>query len=209
MRIGSLAALTLALAAASPLSAQQPSFGAGFILGAPTGALSSTSYPDTASEKYNGGVGGQFTISWPVDRSLAMRLNLSAITFDGTGSAPQTYNWNVQDSMFSIGGEAEVFMAGGSAERHLGTYLIGGLHADFERFAASNYDPTYFAATTLNKTRLAATAGIGHTFRTYGRLRWTLEGAFHKTLTDTSSDDSAGIGFPASDYLKFYGGFTF
>ena len=203
-----LSITALALASGMPLAAQTPHFGLGVIVGTPTGALNSTSYPDGSAETYNTGFGAQFTMSWPVDRNLALRLNVSGITFDGTGSAPHTYNWNVQDSVFSLGGEAELFLADGNAERHLGTYLIGGVHSDFERFSASDYDPTYFAATTVNKTRFAATVGLGHTFRSYGRYHWTLEAAYHKTLTGTDSNDLAGVGFPASDYLKFYAGFA-
>jgi hypothetical protein len=209
MKTWILAATTLALAAGLPLAAQEPHFGVGVILGAPTGALNSTSYPDQATEAYNSGLGAQFTVSWPVDPALAVRLNVSGITFDGTGSAPMTYNWNVQDSIFSLGSEAEIFLADGSADRHLGTYLIGGLHLDMERFAASDYDPSSWSATTVNKNRIAGTVGVGHTFRGRGWGRWTLEAAYHKTLTDTSSNDDAGVGFPASDYLKFYAGLEF
>lgn len=209
MRIWVLAATTLALAAGPALAAQEANFGLGLTLGVPTGALNSSSYPDGVTETYNSGVGAQFTVSWPVQPALAVRLNLSGITFDGTGSAPETYNWNVQDSIFSIGGEAEYFLPDGSASRHLGTYLFGGLHSDFERFAASDYDPSAFAATTVNKTRLAGTLGVGHTFRYYGRYKWSVEAAYHKTLTGTDSNDDAGVGFPAADYLKLYLGFAF
>jgi hypothetical protein len=210
-----LATTTLALAAGTPLLAQEPHFGLGVIVGIPTGGLSSTSYGPNASfgypsqEKYDTGLGVQFTVSWPVDRSLAMRLNVSAIGYSGTGSSPVTSNWNLQDDVFSLGGEAEVFLPDGNAMRHVGTYLIGGLHMDFERFSASDYDPSYFPATSVNKNRLALTAGIGHAFRSYGRYRWTLEAVYHKTLTETDSDNSAGVGFPASDNVKLYFGFGF
>ena len=209
MRIWMLAATTLALAAGIPLAAQDVNLGLGIMVGLPTGALDSTSYPDGATEAYSSGLGAKFTASWPVAHALAVRLNVSGITFNGTGSAPQTYNWNVQDSMFSVGGEAEYFLPDGSAERHLGTYLVGGLHSSFERFSASNYDPGFYPATTLEKTRLAATAGLGHTFRAYRRTRWSLEAVYHKTLTGTSSNDAALVGFPASDYVELYTGFVF
>jgi len=204
-----LAGTILVLAAGRPLAAQEVHYGVGLITGVPTGALSGSSYPDGSRETYDPGFGAQFTASWPLDRALALRLNLSGITFYGTGTAPQTFDWNLRESVFSVGGEAEVFMQDGSAPRHLGTYLIGGLHADFERFSASDYNPSFFSATTVNKTRLAATAGIGHTFRSYGRPRWSLEAAYHKTLTGTDSDNGAGVGFPAADYLKLYVGLAF
>lgn len=204
-----LATTTLVLAAGSPLAAQEPHFGLGVILGIPTGALNSTTYPDTSNEGYNAGLGVQFTVSFPVDRSLALRVNVSGITYDGTGSAPGFNNWNVQDAMFSIGGDAQFFLADGNANRNIGTYLIGGLHADFERFSASDYDPSFFAATSVDKTRMALVAGIGHTFRSYGRYRWTLEGVYHKTLTGTNTNDFAGVGFPASDSVQLYLGFSF
>ena len=209
-----LAVISLTLAAGAPLMAQEawggrPNFGLGLLVGVPTAALNSTSYGDGSTETYNTGVGAQFTLSCPVAPAAAVRLNVSGITFSGTGSAPQTYNWNVQDQLFSIGGEAELFLADGSAGRHLGTYLFGGLHANFERFSASNYDPSYYAATSVDKTRLAGTLGIGHTFRAYGHHHWSLEAAYHKTLTDTSSNDSALVGFPASDYVQLYAGYAF
>lgn len=170
MKILVLTATTLALSIGAPMAAQRPNYGVGVLLGVPSGALNSKSYSDASTETYNSGLGAQFTASWPLDRNLGLRLNVSGIDFNGTGSAPQTYNWNVEDSLFSIGAEGEVFLSDGNVERHLGTYLIGGLHTDFERFAASDYDPSVFAATTVNKTRLAATVGVGHTFRVYGRF---------------------------------------
>ncbi len=209
MRIWIPVGITLALAAATPLAAQQPNFGLGVTLGVPTGALNSSSYPDGSQETYDSGVGGQFTLSWPLDRSLAMRLNVSGISFYGTGRAPGFFDWNLRESMFSVGGEAQVFMADGNASRHVGTYLLGGLHADFERFSASDSDPRSFAATSISKTRLGGTAGIGHTFRSYGRSRWSMEAAYHKTLTGTDSNTDAGVGFPAADFVKFYVGFAF
>lgn len=204
-----LAGTILALALGTPLAAQDVHYGVGLILGGPTGALNSTSYPDGSRETYDNGLGAQFTASWPLDRSLAMRLNVSGISFYGTGMAPQTFDWNLRESVFSVGGEAEVFVADGNAPRHLGTYLIGGLHADFERFSASDYNPSFFNATSVNKTRLAATAGIGHTFRSYGRSRWSLEAAYHRTLTGTDTNNDAGVGFPAADYVKLYVGLAF
>ena len=212
-----LTCISLTLAAGGPLATLEaqaawngrPNLGVGLLVGVPTGALGRTSYGDGSSETYNTGLGAQFTLSWPVAPALSLRLNASGITFQGTGRAPQTYDWNVQDQTFSLGGEAELFLADGNAARHLGTYLLGGLHADFERFSASNYDPSYDAAAAVNKTRLGATLGLGHTFRTYGGYRWSLEAAYHKTLTDTASDDSALVGFPAADYVQLYAGYTF
>ena len=115
-----LAASALALVAA-PLAAQEAHYGVGLVVGVPTGALSNTSYPDGSNESYNSGLGVQFTVSWPVDQSLALRVNFGGISFDGTGSQPQFSDWNVQDSIFSIGGEAQLFLADGNARRHLGT----------------------------------------------------------------------------------------
>jgi len=201
-------AITLALAAV-PLAAQEPHYGLGIVLGVPTGALNSAGYPDGQIEGYNSGLGVQFTVSWPVDRSLALRLNVGGVTFDGTGSATGQANWNVEDSLISVGGEAEVFLGDGSAQRHLGTYLIGGLSLDMERFSASDYDPAYFASSEVTKNRLAATVGIGHTFRSYGRYRWSMEAVYHKTLTGTDANDYSGVGFPAADFVKLYVGFGF
>ena len=215
MRRMVLAALTLVLAAA-PLAAQDPHFGLGLVLGFPTGALNSTTYADGRTEGYNTGVGVQFTASWPVSRSLALRVNVGGITFNGTGSTPSNPNWNLEEDLVSFAGEAEYFLPGSSVSRHLGTYLIGGLGLDVEHFSAGSaysyaygYDYVYGPTVTADRTRLAATAGIGHTFRSYGRYRWSLEAVYHKTLTDTGDTSATGVGYPSADFLKCSVGFGF
>jgi hypothetical protein len=202
------AATTLVLASGAPLAAQDVHFGIGVNLSVPTGAFNSTNYGGGARETYDSALGAQFTVSFPVDRSLALRLNIGGTTFSGTGDDPggRPSHYNTQNAMFSIGGDAQVFLADGDARRHVGTYLIGGLALDMERFSASVDDPSFFPDTVLNKTRLGLNVGLGHSFRYVGRWRWTLEATFHKTLTahDTDAGDP-----PAADFARLGFGFIF
>jgi hypothetical protein len=203
-----LAATTLVLAAGAPLAAQNAHLGVAVNLGVPTGAFSSTTYSDASQESYDPGLGFQFTASFPVDRSLAFRLNLGGNTFRGKYDQPGNYRQDVQDAMFSVGGEAQIFLADGNAMRHLGSYFIGGMALDLEKFSASDsgYDPSFFPNTVVNKSRLAVVAGFGHSFPYAGRWRWTLEAVYHKTLT--SYDTNAGDPPPA-DFVRISAGFVF
>lgn len=200
------AATTLALAMGGPLAAQEPHFGIGVTVGVPTGAFNSTTYGSGIRESYESALGLQFTASFPVDRSLAWRLNLSGQTFSGHVDEPGQYRINTQDAMFSIGGDAQIFVGGGNAQRHLGTYLIGGLALDLERFTASLDDPSFYADEVTNKSRLGLNVGIGHSMRYVGRWRWNFEATYHKTLTghDTGAGDP-----PAADFIRLGAGVTF
>ncbi len=202
-----LAAATLALVTGAPLAAQEPHFGIGLTVGVPTGAFNSTTYPSGATESYESALGLQFTASFPVDRSLAWRLNLSGQTFSGHADDPAVRDrLNTQDAMFSIGGDAQIFLGTGNAQRHLGTYLIGGLALDLERFTASYDDPSFYPDSTINKSRLGLNVGIGHSVRYVGRWRWNFEATYHKTLT--SHDTGAGDP-PAADFIRLGAGVTF
>lgn len=201
-----LAATTLALATGVPLAAQDPHFGIAVNVGIPTGAFNSTSYGGGITETYDSALGLQFTASFPVDRSLAFRLNVNGSTFSGHGDEPGYPRYNTQNSMFSVGGEAQIFLGNGNAQRHIGSYLIGGLSADIERFTASYDDPNFYPDTVLNKTRLGLNVGFGHSIRYVGRWRWTFEATFHKTLT--SHDTNAGDP-PASDLVRLGAGIVF
>ena len=57
----------------------------------------------------------------------------------------------------------------------------------------------------LLQPRTALVAGFGHSFRYSGRGRWTLEAAYHKTL---SGVDTAN-GFPPADYVRLSVGMVF
>jgi len=209
MRNWILTATTLALAAGMPLAAQGASLGLAAVLGAPTGVFNSTTYGDGSTETYDPALGLQFTASFPMDRALALRLNLTGMNFSGhrNDANPPGYRYRAQDSMFSLGGEAQVFLGDGNAMRHTGSYLIGGLSLDLERFDISVNDPNNFdalIADTVTKSRLGLEAGFGHSFRYYGRMRWTLEAVYHKTLTGTAEGDP-----PASDFVKISYGVVF
>lgn len=202
-------------AAAVPLAAQTPNLGVAVNVCVPTGGFNNTNYADGSSEGYDTNLGAQFTLSFPVDRNFALRLNVGGVTFTGDGNLAgmdyrdptATVHGNLQDSMWSVGGEAQLFFADGNAMRHVGSYFIGGLSLDFERFSWSQFnDPNFYPDAVTNKTRLGADVGFGHSFRGVGRWRWTLEGVYHTTLTN--ADTNAGDP-PASSFVKVSVGMIF
>jgi hypothetical protein len=201
-----LAGTALVALLGAPLAAQDNRMGLSINLAVPTGGFAGTSYaPDaftvsSSRESYNTGVGAQFTVSFPVDKTFALRLNLGGQSFSGRASAPGYYDLNLQQQMFSLGGEAQFFLADGNAFRQSGTYLLAGVALDFERFDASYGDPNYDASNSVNKTRVGGVIGIGHTWRRGGGFRYLIEGAYHKTLTQT---DTAAGDPPGSDFLRF------
>ncbi|HJW33413.1 MAG TPA: outer membrane beta-barrel protein [Holophagaceae bacterium] len=211
----------LALALALPAQAQTPHVGFGLTLNIPTGGFSQTKYPAyTASNGdeigvqtagYDTGLAGYFTLSFPVDRTLAFRLNLSGGSEDGSNTAVITptvgsaYSdrQNLRHTMFSIGGDMQIFLQGG-ALRHSGTYLVGGISADFERFdqGYGDLNDYYYYdnpnVTTERKSRMGGTFGIGHSF---GRaIKFNMEFTYHTTLTgkgelDPPATNMARLGF--------------
>ena len=197
-------AVVAVVLAAGPLAAQDVHFGIGVDLGIPTGEFSSSNAGDY-SQSYNTNLGARFTVSFPVDRNVAFRVAVGGTTFTGTAGFPDGTSENLQDDMFTLGGEAQLFLGNGNAGRHVGSYLIGGAELDFERFSASYSDPTFFPNAVANRTRMALVAGIGHSFRYTGRGRWTLEAAYHKTITDVDTLN----GFPPADYLRLSVGMVF
>ena len=198
-----LCATILALSlAAAPLAAQQAYLGLALNVSVPTGGFSSTTYDGPVTETFDAGLGMQFTASFPVDRRLALRLNVGAVSFDGRDEQPGYPRYNLKDDMFSLGGEAQLFLGDGSATRHLGGYLIGGASMDWERFSGSQDDPSFYADSVDNRTRLAGVAGFGYSFRNSGRWRWTLEAVYHKTLTGT------GV-WPGADFVRCSVGMLF
>ena len=217
MRRMMLPALVALIGAGSTLSAQQPHFGAAFNLVLPTGDFNSKTYPPNGSvlvdqnEGYDTGFGGQLTISFPVDPKLAIRVNFGGQVTDGTNTAPGYDKINLRHTMFSLGGDLQIFTE--SAYRHRGTYFIAGLSADFERFERSfgNFDSNYYGdyyddVDTTRKSRMGANFGIGHAFGYNAGLRFTLEGTFHKTLTgnDTAKNDP-----PNTDFVRISFGCVF
>ena len=215
-RAASMLMLPLILASGSALKAQSPHVGFSLNLLFPTGDFASKTYPPYYSptagyvipaqkETYDVGLGGSFTVSFPMDRNLAIRLNLSGSAENGTNRAPGEATINLRHSQFNLGGDLQIFPQG-TAFRHRGLYFVAGLSADFEQFDRSFGDPAYDYTDTTRKSRLGATGGIGHSFGYDAGLRFTLEATFHKTLT--GNDVNAGDP-PSSDFVKIGFGFVF
>lgn len=215
MRILKLSALALVLGATPALMAQDPHLGFGINLGFPTGDFRSKTYPptgDVLTEQTDGhdvGIGGQMTVSFPIDPTFAIRLNFNAMSTSGTNTATGYKDLTLKHELFGIGGEMQFFLNAG-ALRHRGTFLLLGASADFERFDRS--DSTTWdwwgdtSTNTTRKSRLAGTAGIGHSFGYGGGTRFNLEVTFHKTLT---GNDIARKEPPSADFMKVSFGWVF
>ena len=211
----SILILPMVLAAGAPLRAQSPHYGFSLNLSIPTGAFASTTYPaymdslnnlvPPQKETYDLGLGGSFTASFPVDRFLAVRLNLGGTSESGTNRAQGYPSINLQHSIFNLGGDLQFFPQG-AAFRHRGFYFVGGLSADFERFDRSYGDPQYDFTDTTQKSRLGGSVGFGHSFGYDAGWRFTMEATFHKTLT--GHDVNAGDP-PSTDFVKVGFGFVF
>ena len=214
--------LPLILASGSALKAQSPHVGFSLNLQIPTGEFASKTYPAYFSvsdgrtippqkETYDVGLGGSFTVSFPVDRNLAIRLNLSGSAENGTNRAFGETTINLRHSMFNLGGDLQIFPQG-TAFRHRGLYFVAGLSADFEQFDRSfgdlnsGYYYNNYNVDTTRKSRLGASGGIGHSFGYDSGMRFTLEATYHKTLT--GNDVDAGDP-PSTDFLKVGFGFVF
>ncbi|MDR3683724.1 MAG: hypothetical protein P4L11_08345 [Geothrix sp.] len=219
-RAASLLVVPLILASGSILRAQSAHYGLNLNVTLPTGAFNSTTYPAYTSpftqsgpldvpqrETYDVGLGANFTASFPVDRTLAIRLNVGYTSETGTNSAPGYSSLSLQHSMFNVGGDLQIFPQGG-AYRHRGFYFLAGLSADFEQFSysGSGADPAYFPDGSANKSRLGGTIGVGHTFGYDAGMRFNLEASFHKTLT--GNDVNAGDP-PSTDFVKLGFGIVF
>lgn len=216
MRRTTMLLLPLLLASGGALRAQSPHIGFSLNLLFPTGEFSSKTYPAYYSpsagytippqkETYDVGLGGSFTVSFPVDRSLAIRLNLSGSAENGTNRAPGETTINLRHSQFNLGGDLQIF-PDGTAFRHRGLYFVVGVSADFEQFDRSFGDPLYDYTDTTRKSRMGGSIGLGHSFGYDAGARFTLEATFHKTLT--SHDVDAGDP-PATDFVKVGFGFVF
>lgn len=215
-RTATMFLLPLLLASGAALQAQSPHIGFSLNLLIPTGDFSSKTYPPYFSpsagytipaqkETYDVGLGGSFTVSFPVDRTLAIRLNLSGSAENGTNRAPGESTINLRHSQFNLGGDLQIFPEG-TAFRHRGFYFVAGLSADFEQFDRSFGDPLYDYTDTTRKSRMGGTLGFGHSFGFDAGTRFTLEASFHKTLT--GNDVNAGDP-PSTDFVKLGFGFVF
>jgi hypothetical protein len=213
MRYWTIPLLLAAAGFAPALPAQEPHFGFGINLAFPTGDFRSSSFPSAVqpgvrqTDRYDVGFGGQFTISFPVDPKVAVRMNIGGQTTEGTNTEPgYSDRINLEHQLFSLGGELQVFPGAGSAYRHQGTYLLGGVSADFERFDRSYGTPNWDDTASTRKSRLGGTLGIGHSFGYGGFGRFTLEGSYHKTL---SGHDVAAGDPPATDFARASFGWVF
>ncbi|MFN8010414.1 MAG: hypothetical protein U0P81_03325 [Holophagaceae bacterium] len=203
--------LALALAAPGLQAQSSPRFGFALNLAFPTGEFRSKTYAPTPdvltsqTEGYDVGLGGQFTLSFPIDRGVALRLNFGGQVTNGSNTAPGYEKLDLQHSIFSIGGEFQFFV-NGSAQRHRGTYFLMGPSADFERFDVGRHgDYDFHADSSERKSRMGATIGIGHSFGMEAS-RFTFEAAFHKTL---SGNDLAKGEPPSADFVKVSFGWVF
>ena len=215
-RIATMLSLPLLLASGGSLRAQSPHMGFSLNLLFPTGDFASKTYPPYYSpsagyiipaqkETYDVGLGGSFTVSFPVDRNLAIRLNLSGSAENGTNRAPGETTINLRHSQFNLGGDLQIFPQG-TAFRHRGLYFVAGVSADFEQFDRSFGDPLYDWTDTTRKSRMGGTLGLGHSFGYDSGMRFTLEATFHKTLTGNNTD--AGDP-PSTDFVKVGFGWVF
>lgn len=213
------ASLALVLVMGAPLAAQEAHFGLGLSLAIPTGKFDNSTYASPpgvqngvpSTESYDSTLGGQFTVSFPVDERLALRLDIYGQSTTGTDSAPGFQSYNLQHDLFSLGGEAQYFPGTGDAYRHRGAYLVGGLSMDLERFRSS-YGDTNWTGYDVNKTRLGGLAGVGYSFRPYGRWRTNAEVAFHKTLSAYDTNAQPTVGNPATppaDFVRLTYGVVF
>ena len=215
MRSQTLACLA-AFGLASSLGAQDPHFGFAFNLAFPTGEFREKSYAPTSTvlatqkEGDDIGVGGQFTLSFPLENTVAIRLNFGGQSTSGSNTAPGYAKQTLQHNIFSIGGDFQLFI-NGSARRHRGTYFFFGPSADFERWdyredAGSDHWHDYWDYTTYErKSRMGANFGIGNSFGTHVG-RFTMEVGFHKTL---SGNDAAKGEPPSADFVKLSFGWVF
>jgi len=216
----------LALVGAGPaLHAQQPRMGLALNLAFPTGMFRNTDYPALAlipanryesaqKEGYDLGLGGQFTLSFPIDPKFAFRLNINGMVTNGSNTVVgfnekgDYRKVNLQHQIWSVGGEMQFFTE--SAFRHRGTYFLAGLSGDFERFDRSfgNFDWDNYLddVDTTRKSRLGGTFGIGHTFGYDAGTRFTLEAVYHKTLT---GNDETKADPPSTDFVRLSFGVVF
>jgi len=209
----------LALAGTGPaLHAQQPRMGVALNLVLPTGDFNGNKGVDgfgyEYSQGYDPGLGAQFTMSFPVDPKLAIRLNFGGQVTNGTYH-DDVGKLNLRHSMLSIGGDLQIFTR--SAYRHRGTYFLAGISADFERFeiSAGSFDDGLYDGYDIDstrKSRMGGNFGVGHTFGYDAGMRFTMEATYHTSLTgrdlDTSTMDTLIVA-KSTDFVRLSFGVVF
>jgi hypothetical protein len=200
--------IALALALGAPLAAQEAHFGIGLSLAFPTGAFNSSNYPPTggvtvpANESYDTAVGGDFTVSFPVQPNFAWRLDVYAQGTSGEDTAPGYASYDLHHTLFSLGGEGQYFLPTGDAYRHRGPFALAGLSMDLERFTLDYGDP-FYNSYSVNKTRLGGLLGLGYAFRPYSGWRSDVEVAYHKTLDPGSTAYNFPVPpTPSADFVR-------
>ena len=206
-------AIVLALASIGLVQAQSPNWGLVFNLGVPMGDFREKIYETTIDlpvkqvEGYDIGAGGQLTVSFPLQKKLALRVGLGGLSTKGTNTASGYDTIYLRHSMFSLSGELQIFFD--DARRHTGTYLTTGYSSDFERFERSFVDDwnyRYSEIDVTRKNRMGGTIGIGHTFyNQYGR-NFTTELSYHVTFTNKDLNRREPY---ATDCLKISFGLVF
>jgi hypothetical protein len=213
----------LALVCAGALQAQSPNFGLSIFLSVPSGNFAETKYKESifdessndwlsiiATEGYDVGVGGNFTMSFPLQKTLAFRVGFGGMSSKGTSTTPGYETIFLRHTLFNISGEFQIFFD--DAYRHRGTYIIAGISGDFEKFERSyddnwdyGWDDWYRDVDVERKSRLAGNVGIGHTF--YGSdIKFATEITYHSTLTN--KDFNLGNPIP-SDFVRISFGLVF
>jgi hypothetical protein len=209
---------------ACPLWAQDAYMGVALTYATPQGAFANSSFPANPSsgylailpgtgffptvlmgtpattQGYNAGVGLQVTRSVPVDRTWAIRADASMFTFSGSATAPNYPSVGLKAGLATIGCDALAFLGDGNAFQYQGTYLFGGLSLDIGMYNSAYMD----SWDTGTSTRLGATVGIGHSFKVSDYRRYSLEAAYHTTLSGTGTTDP-----PSSDLISISVGMIF
>jgi hypothetical protein len=210
--------IALVLASVAFAQAQSPNGALSLSVSLPVGEFAEKTYGPTnnvnakQTEGYDGGIGGQFTMSFPLSRNAAFRAGLGFNSSRGTNTAPGYDTVYLRHSMFSLTSELQIFTQ--NAYQHKGSYIVAGISSNFERFERSFddfWDDDYYYSYGIErdverKTRLGGIIGFGHTFFTGSGINFVTEISYHTTLTkkDFYRDDP-----PATDFIKITFGLVF
>jgi len=209
----------LVLACAGAIQAQSPNFGLSIFLSIPTGRFAEEKIPElidemrvTATDGYDIGLGGNFTMSFPLQKTLAFRVGFGGGSSRGTSTVPNEDTIFLRHTLFSLSGEFQIFFD--DAYRHRGTYAIAGISGDFEKFERSwddRWDDPPFVGNNspldvTRPSRLAGNFGLGHTF--YGSdIKFTTEITYHTTFTNKDVNSVNYV--PPADFIRISFGLVF
>jgi hypothetical protein len=204
--------IALALASFASAQAQSPNAAISFNIALPMGEFREKIYApwgdvDTNQiEGYDVGIGGTFTLSFPVSSNLAIRAGIGAISSKGTNTAQGYMTQFLRHSNVMVSSELQFFTK--SAYQHSGTYLFAGISGNFERFEMGDDDKfDRYTERLVNRiNRAGGSIGIGHTFYGNSGVNFVTELSYHATLT--SKDFYRGDP-PAVDFAKISFGMVF